>query len=143
MTEGQYGGVLLAAAGLARLGISHPHRIDLDPAQFPPAPGQGALAAQTREKGPERDLAAVIDHAPTRAAVVAERAFLKGCGGGCHAALGALATVRDGVLTLRGELFVSVEGGARAHGGEISGPAPDAERLGHDLARRVLSAVRG
>jgi len=142
LMEGQYGGVLLASAGLARLGIEHPHRIELDAAEFPPAPGQGALAAQTRETGRERDIVAAVDHPPTRGAVTAERAFLKGCGGGCHAALGALATVRAGELTLTGQFFVAGEPEPRMYSGTIGGPAAEAEKLGLELARRIMDMVR-
>lgn len=134
MVEGQYDGVLLAAAGLERLGISHPNRINLSPTACPPAPGQGALAAQTRSTGEARDLVAAIDHAPTRAAVTAERSFLQGCGGGCHAAAGAYARVEGATLTILGQLFVD----GRAVEGELTGSAADAAALGRDLAAQLL-----
>jgi hydroxymethylbilane synthase len=131
--EGVYDGVILAAAGLSRLKIAHEHVTALPLTEFLPAPGQGALAAQTREDSPARALLAAIDDAGARACTGAERAFLRACGGGCHAALGALATVSGGVLTLRGHLFVD---GARADGEERGDPA-DAEAIGAALARRV------
>lgn len=134
MLEGQYGGVLLAAAGLERLGISHPNRIDLSPTACPPAPGQGALAAQTRSSGPARDLVATIDDFATRTAVTAERAFLQGCGGGCHAAAGAYARVDGMTITILGQLFIE----GQAVEGELSGPATEATALGRQLARQLL-----
>lgn len=134
MVEGQYDGVLLAAAGLERLGISHPHRIDLSPTACPPAPGQGALAAQTRSSGEARDVVAAIDDFATRTAVTAERAFLQGCGGGCHAAAGAYARVDGVTLTILGQLFVE----GRAVEGELAGAATDASALGRDLAAQML-----
>jgi hydroxymethylbilane synthase len=131
--EGVYDGVILAAAGLSRLKIAHEHVTELPVDEFLPAPGQGALAAQTRAESPAREVAAAIDHAETRACVAAERAFLRGCGGGCHAALGALATVSSGVLTLKGHLFVE----ARKIEGEERGAPGDAEAIGLALARRL------
>jgi len=138
LNAGEYDGIILAAAGLERLSIRHPHTITLGPPDFLPAPGQGALAAQTREGDGVVPLVARIDDRDTRAAVAAERAFLGACGGGCHSALGALGTVRGNELTLRGQLF---EGGG-VLSGEVTGLVHAPEDLGRALARIVFGQRR-
>jgi len=133
LMAGRYDGVVLAAAGLARLGVRHEHRLDLPLDQFPPAPGQGALAAQAREGSAAAEHVTTIDHLPTRLAVNAERAFLRATGGGCHAALGAYATVEGETLTLRGQLFQD----DRCLAKTVTGPASDPEAIGRRLAREM------
>jgi hydroxymethylbilane synthase len=134
LMEGVYDGIILAAAGLSRLKITHEHITPLPVQEFLPAPGQGALAAQTRENDWAREIAHAIEHPPTRAAITAERAFLRGCGGGCHAALGALGSILPtGELHLKGHLFVD----GKLLEGQIQGPASAAESLGIALAHRL------
>jgi hydroxymethylbilane synthase len=99
LAEGEYDAILLAAAGLDRLGVpvSDDDRLPLD--LMLPAPGQGALAIQVRAD--DVALVAWLDHEPTRIAVEAERALLRALGGGCLAPLGAIAEIADGQLRLR------------------------------------------
>lgn len=100
LEEGRAEAVVLAAAGLERLGMTVP-RIYLDPAVFVPAPGQGALAVQCRSDDQEmREKALLLDNADVRRAVEAERAALKGLEGGCHAPIGAVALDNGGSLLL-------------------------------------------
>lgn len=103
VAAGELDGVILAAAGLDRLGIPVPDGARLPLDVMLPAPAQGALAVQVREA--DADLIARVahaDHAATRIAVGAERALLRHIGGGCLAPLGAFAEVsRDGLLRLR------------------------------------------
>ena len=88
--EGEYDAVVLAAAGLARLGWLDRAAQVFDPGEMLPAVGQGALAVQVREEDSEtRSLVSAADDAATRAAVTAERAFERRLGGGCHAAIAA------------------------------------------------------
>lgn len=96
-----YDGAVLAAAGLERLGeLSHVAEF-LDPTKWLPAPGQGALAVQARSNdAPVLNLLAGLEHAPTRAAVTAERAVLEALGSGCQLALGAYGRVRGRSLDL-------------------------------------------
>ena len=97
VTSGELDGVLLARAGLARLGRLEEATEVLDPLQMLPAPGQGALAVECRSDDVELAAAlATLDHAPTRAAVEAERAVLAALEAGCSAPLGALAEVVEG-----------------------------------------------
>ncbi len=115
LAEGETDALVLAAAGLIRLGLTD--RIDayLEPDIVPPAPGQGALAVQVRtDDTPVRDVVARLDHPPTRHAVELERAILAGSGGGCRAPLGALAvadgtelTVTAGYARSSGDLVVT------------------------------------
>jgi hydroxymethylbilane synthase len=137
LDDGEVDALVLAVAGLARLGRAD--RISqLLPAEVvPPAPGQGAIAAQTRADD-RATLAALsaIDDAPTRTAVEAERAYLEATGGGCRAPVGALATVVDDkLLMLAG--FATLDG--RVVGLE-HGAAPVAEGagLGRQLAERIV-----
>jgi hydroxymethylbilane synthase len=132
-------GVVLAAAGLERLGIAHPHRIDLPTDRFVPAPAQGALAVQTRAGTPAADLAAVIDDATARRTVTAERAVLLEIEAGCHTPVGALATVTGDLVQLRAQLFS--EDQARAVIGADEGR--DAAALGARLARRLMEELTG
>jgi hydroxymethylbilane synthase len=94
---GEYDAVVLARAGLARIGRLDEVTEVLDPLQVLPAPGQGALAVECRSLDTEllRDLA-VLDDASTRAAVTAERSVLATLEGGCSAPIGALAEVAEG-----------------------------------------------
>ncbi|MBO0845757.1 MAG: hydroxymethylbilane synthase [Nocardioides sp.] len=94
--DGAYDAIVLARAGLARLGRLDEATEVLDPLQMLPAPGQGALAVETREVDDLTDDVAVLDDPRTRAAVTAERAVLATLEGGCAAPIGVLAEVAEG-----------------------------------------------
>jgi len=133
LDDGETDALVLAAAGLERLGHADriAERLDLDVVL--PAPGQGAIAIQIRRDDARLGgLTAAIDDRPTRLAVEAERAFLAASGGGCRAPIGVLATIEEG------ELFI-VGGYARADGSAVArdrvrGPAADGLQLGAALA---------
>jgi hydroxymethylbilane synthase len=135
LDEGQYDAIVLAAAGLRRLGWAD--RItELIPADVMcPAVGQGALAIETRDDGgPAQELARRLDHAATRAAVTAERALLLVLGGGCQVPVGAHATVSaDGV---RLTAIVARPDGSEIVRGELSGRDP--QHVGTTLGRTLL-----
>ena len=141
-----WSGLVLAAAGLERLydGIGEAEAafggLFVAPFSFQemlPAPAQGALALQARrDDAATIQWAAALDDAPTRAAVIAERAFLAGLGGGCQAPVGAHAALDGGRLDLRGIAWLGGEASPR--GGEASGPADQAEEIGRSLARQLL-----
>jgi len=117
LAAGEADALVLAVAGLRRLGLADRITEVLPAAIALPAPGQGALAVQVRAGDPvARPLAARLDDPATRAAVEAERAFLRASGGGCRAPLGALAEVDGATITIRG---------AAAHEGSVPvGDAP-------------------
>lgn len=131
--------IVLAEAGLVRLGLAERIAQRLDPEHFAPACGQGALAVQARSDRPEL-LAALagIDDAPTRAAVTAERAFLAAVGAGCAAPVGGYAHPDGDDLHMLA-LVAEIDGTAviRRRG---TAPATEAESLGRRLAEEILAA---
>jgi len=135
LEDGEVDAVLLAAAGLKRLKIEYPHVDPVDPLEFLPAVGQGALAIETH-RDETVELAAHIDHSRTRLEVEAERAFLHGVGGSCVTPLAAYATVDGGTLTLRA--LIAEPDGSRVIRGESSGPAEKGSDLGVGLAQVLL-----
>ena len=130
--------LMLAAAGLARLGLTPAGLSALDVATCVPAPGQGALAIEGRaDRVDLAQVVVVLDDFATAACVRAERALLSALGGGCREPIGALGTLQGGALHLLG--FAGSEDGAANARGEVVGAVDDAEGLGNELAA-VLSA---
>jgi hydroxymethylbilane synthase len=136
LDEGRYDAILLAAAGLKRLGWGGRISEILDPETMCPAVGQGALAVETRAAGAGFDACRVLDDPATHAAVAAERSVLMALGGGCQTPIGAHATAQDG--RLRVLAMVASPDGAELVRGEMEGPASDGVRLGRELAERLL-----
>jgi hydroxymethylbilane synthase len=134
---GDLDGVVLAAAGLKRLGLTHPYAIELPAEQFVPAAGQGALAVQARDGDTAVAVAAELDDAPTRMAITAERSFLEGIEASCHTPTGAWATVRGPEILLRAQLFS--DDYARVVEGAEEGRDP--VTLGRRLADRLKSRL--
>jgi hydroxymethylbilane synthase len=135
--EGQYAAIMLASAGLTRLGWRDRIAEFLNPAQFIPAVGQGALAVETRTSGAGYEAAVQLDNPYTRACVTAERAALRAIGGGCQVPLGAHATrTADGGIVVDG-IIVSPDGSAcfrhRTQGA-------DPETAGRELGEWLLEA---
>jgi hydroxymethylbilane synthase len=147
LDEGQYDAILLAAAGLKRLGWGGRIAEILPPEVMCPAVGQGALAIETRAAGAGFDACAALDHRDTHAAVTAERGLLAALGGGCQVPIGAHAIVDGGRLRL--VAIVASPDGAELVRGEAEGSVVEAEmvgrRLGAELlergARKILEAV--
>jgi len=147
LDEGQYDAILLAAAGLKRLGWGDRIAEILPAETMCSAVGQGALAIETRASGAGFDAVQAMDHADTHAAVLAERGVLSALGGGCQVPIGAHATVEGGRLQLLG--VVASPDGDEVIRGAASGAASAAESLGRALgnellergARRILDAV--
>ena len=129
--------VVLAAAGLTRLGIRHPHMTDLPTDRFVPSPAQGALAVQAQGGTVAARLATAIDHPPSRRAVDAERSFLTAINAGCHTPVGALAAVDDSMITLRAQLF-SDDGSRWAEDVEVG---DDPAVIGQQLAERLMTQL--
>jgi len=124
-------GVVLALAGLERLGLAEKAAHIFSIEEMTPAVGQGALGIEVRADDAETiALVVAIDHAATRAAVTAERAFLERLGAGCRSPVGAHATVGGGALRLR----ATVEWGTGVRTGELVGAPENARALGRQLA---------
>lgn len=138
LDSGEVDALLLAAAGLERLGLADRAAERLDPSVMLPAVGQGAIAVQSRAADwGLRQALGVLDHAATRAAVEAERALLAGLGGGCQRAVAALGVCQDGRLTLDGAVLDL--DGRRMVRDRAEGPAGHAEDIGRGLAARLLA----
>jgi hydroxymethylbilane synthase len=134
--EGRFDAILLAMAGLTRLGRAGEATEALDPRSFVPAPGQGTIALECRADDRRvRDAVAPLEHAPSARAAAAERAFLAGLGGGCNVPLGAHAFAAEEDLEL--VAFVSSPDGHDLLRGERSGSDPLA--LGRALAEDLLA----
>jgi hydroxymethylbilane synthase len=136
LDEGLYDAIVLAAAGLRRLGWQDRIREIIPIEIMCPAGGQGALAIETRaDSGPARELARKLDHAETRATVEAERAFLAMMGGGCQVPIGAYARLEAGTIHLLA--VVASPDGARIIKGDHRGSDP--ALVGAQLGRRLLN----
>ena len=136
LDDGQYDAIILAAAGLIRLGLKARIRALLTPEQSLPAPGQGALGIEILAG--RDDLAAWIaplGDSQTTHCVRAERAFSRALGGSCQVPLGAYAVHDKGELWLRG--FVATPDGGQMVCGELRGRLADDEALGQGLAQQL------
>ena len=137
LDEGGYDAIVLAAAGVIRLGLAHRISAFLPFGFFLPAVSQGAVGIQIRSK--DLDVAPwveALEHPGTRVATTAERALLRTMEGGCQVPVGALGELDEGRLRLRGAVC-SLDG-VRGVEGEISGPMEDAGELGVSLAQRLI-----
>lgn len=129
--------IILAAAGIERLGWGDriTERISIDVCL--PAVGQGSIGIEIRENDKEvYDVVQTLNHFPSQAAITAERALLNKLEGGCQIPIGALGTVNGGELTLKG--IVAGLDGKELIRSEISGPAGEAALLGEKLAGRLI-----
>jgi hydroxymethylbilane synthase len=137
LAEGQYEAILLAAAGLKRLGWEDRIAEILPAEAMCSAVGQGALAIEARPGSVGWNACRALDHPPTRAAVTAERGLLAALGGGCQVPIGAHATVTDDRVYLIA--IVASPGGAALIRGEADGDASDAEAIGRRLGADLLA----
>ena len=136
LDEGLYDAIILAAAGLKRLGLAERITAIIPTAESLPAVGQGALGIECR--GDREDLLALLaplDHPATAHAVRAERAVSRTLGASCNLPLAAYAEVSGSTLYLRG--YVGSPDGGRSARAEITGPVTEAEALGVALARKL------
>ncbi len=134
---GPYQAIMLARAGLERLGQQDTISEILPLEVMLPAPGQGALAIQCRAEAESQAWLDPLNHADTRAAVIAERAFLAGLGGGCSIPVAAYGCVEGEALVLRGR--VTSLDGSRQVDARLSGARAEAETVGQALAQKVLA----
>ncbi|EHK65135.1 porphobilinogen deaminase [Achromobacter arsenitoxydans SY8] len=139
LDKGDYDAIVLAAAGLERLGLGARIRALLDPADSLPAAGQGALGIEIRDdRSDMRAWLAPLVSADTTACVLAERAVSRKLGGSCQVPLAAYAQISDGALSLRA-LVASPDGVRMVHAAR-SGPASEAEAIGEAAASELLDA---
>lgn len=143
LNDGEFDAILLATAGLNRLGFGDVIRERLSLDAFLPAPGQGALALQTREADVDAPWVAALNDPTTALCVAAERGAMRMLEGSCHTAIGAHATVADGQLSLAVEMLAP-DGSARwRRNGLMDGTdLVEAMRLGERLAAEI-HAVAG
>ncbi|MEW6078245.1 MAG: hydroxymethylbilane synthase [Thermodesulfobacteriota bacterium] len=138
LDRGEMEAIILAAAGLSRLGLAGAITEHLPEEIMLPAVAQGALCIETREADAFiNNIVGRIGHADTRLAVTAERAFLRKLEGGCQIPIAALAKTDNGAISMDG-LVADVDGGTIVRG-RISGPAGKAATLGIQLAERLLA----
>jgi hydroxymethylbilane synthase len=138
LDEGQYDALILASAGLRRLGLADRITVAISPEQMLPAVGQGAVAIEVRADD-ETTLHIVkpLNHDSTRRACLAERSFLRALGGGCQLPIAAHAVLESNELTLDG--LVASQDGKQIVRDRVSGKTIDAEHLGTQLAERLIS----
>jgi hydroxymethylbilane synthase len=142
LDAGEYDALILASAGLRRLGFGGRISAAVEPEEMLSAVGQGSLGVETRadDEGTNA-LVARLDDPRTRAAVTAERALLRSLGGGCQVPIAAHATVQGGRLRLDG--LVATLDGTRVLRQGLGGEAADAARVGEELAARLLERGAG
>ena len=138
LDEGKYDALILAAAGLRRLGLAHRISASIPVDEMLPAVGQGALGVETRSDDAETNLlVSKLNHPATRAACLAERALLRALGGGCQLPIAAHATLDSPLLRL--EALAAEPSGARIIRDSLTGEMIDAEALGESLAESLKS----
>lgn len=142
LDEGQYAAIILAAAGLKRLGLSDRITALLSPEQSLPAVGQGALGIECRAD--RTDLVALMQplhHQETAYCVEAERALSRVLGGSCQVPLGAFAEISNGKLQLRG--FVAQPDGKRIVSDALNGKPETGITMGQQLAQKLINKGAG
>jgi hydroxymethylbilane synthase len=138
LAGGDWDAIVLAAAGLRRLGLAPEHGTPLDPEVVVPAVGQGIIAVETRaDDGDTRTRLAPVDDPATRACALAERAYLTRLGASCHTPMAAHARLEGD--TLRMSAVVASEDGRRVLRASGAAPAREAGRLGGELAEALLA----
>jgi hydroxymethylbilane synthase len=137
LADGEVDAIILAAAGLSRLGRQEEATEFLDPALMTPSPAQGVLCVTLREGDREMaDLLAPLEHGPTRTCATAERSFLRALQGGCRVPVGALAVLEGESLALSG--VVAHANGEQVMRNDRKGSVDRPEELGERLAQDFL-----
>ena len=137
LDEDQYDAIILASAGLLRLGLADRISAAIATDQMIPAVGQGAIGIETRAGDSQTiEFARLLNHEVTQFACTAERALLRALGGGCQLPIAAHAVVLDHDLQLMG--LVASRDGLKQVRAEVNGPREHPERLGATLANRLL-----
>ena len=138
LDAGDYDAIVLACAGLERLGLGERIRERLVAPRFIPAAAQGAIAIECRQGQPDiLALLAALDHAPTRACVSAERAMTRTLGGSCQVPIAAYATLNKEKLSLEGLVGRASDG--ETVRGYASGPMSEPDKLGQQVADMLVA----
>jgi len=138
LDEGRYDAVILASAGLVRLGLEARISARIPITEMLPAVGQGAIAIETRSDNELAvESASRLDHRETHIACLAERAFLRGLGGGCQFPIAGHAVIEQDLLKLDG--LVAKPDGSEILRGSLAGAPDSAEHVGRSLAQQLLA----
>ncbi len=137
LADGAADAMMLALSGLKRMGLESHARSLIDPIAAPPAPGQGALAVETRERDAEAVWAQALNHAPSALTVAAERGALEALEGSCRTAMGAHARLDAGRLKLIIEALTPDGAQRFRREGDCAANTADARRLGRALGEAV------
>lgn len=136
LDRGEYAAIILAAAGLKRLGLAERIKALIEPEQSLPAPGQGAMAIEICEGRDDlQQVLAALNHLPTAQAVTAERTLSRAFGGSCQVPLAAFATIDGATMRLRA--MIGTPDGLRTATADISGAADAPEALGQRIAEAL------
>jgi hydroxymethylbilane synthase len=136
----QFDAIVIAAAGIIRLGWQNQVTEYISENIILPAPGQGVLGIQTRTKDKKIEkIVRHLDHNPSRLIAEAERGFLKDMGGGCRVPIGAVAKIRGGILTLKGIVAYSSQKAVKAR---VKTNAENARIAGRKLAQEIKSILK-
>lgn len=139
MLTGEYDAIILAAAGIKRLGLSVPFQTALTPPDFLPACGQGALGIEVREDRKDiLDLIAFLNDEETKICVEAERSFLKSLDGGCQVPIAAVSHLNGNTLTLEG--LVAEPDGQKVIRKTLEDSTENRIALGEKLAETILNS---
>ena len=137
MEEGQYKGIILAYAGLKRLGLENKVKQVFSPEEMIPAVAQGFLGIEGRKNDDKiKEVIKILNHKESELRAKAERAFLKTLEGGCQVPIAAYAEIKDNTLTIVG--YISDLEGKRVFKDKISGNKENAEEIGTELAQKLL-----
>jgi hydroxymethylbilane synthase len=137
--EGEYDAIILARAGIERLGLNNRISLCFDPADFIPAPAQGALALQTREDDQEvNDIVSNVNDDKARIVCLAERQILVTTKCGCHAPVGAFAKIENNKIEIIA--FIADQTGDRFISKQMVGPVDDYLKIAEKLANELLNS---
>ncbi|WP_092415900.1 hydroxymethylbilane synthase [Collimonas sp. OK307] len=142
LDRGEYAAIILAAAGLKRLGLAARIKALIEPEQSLPAPGQGAMAIEIRaDRADLHEILAPLNHLPTELAVTAERTLSRAFGGSCQIPLAAFATISGDQMRLRA--MIATPDGLRVAIADASGAADAPEVLGEQIAAALEAQDAG
>lgn len=139
LENGEYDAIILAMAGLKRLGLENRCTQCFDVNRFIPAVGQGALGIETRKDADTDYLLRSVHDRETALAVTAEREYMKSLNGSCNTPLGAYASISNGRITMHG--FLAADDMSNAFTEHIAGPAEEALMLGRKLAEKIKNRM--